>query len=768
MINNMKLRLNRSFANACYFAVVCAIAFTIHVPTMAQDPFGDNPFGDAGGPALSGSADDVSDEDKDDQPAAADDAVILAIRDSNPTTPTELIDAAIAMLDYQVPREALAYLRKLLESKPEQDAWVAAYRKHGSGTFLRLRRAKELQPEGGQVADAASAAMTNFASDPQRVAELVNRLSNGSDDASALASIELQSVPIEASINPLLKVLGNANRKQEHFRVQLVLEELGEQVVEPLLGALESSNASMQARVIEVLGDLGVDRAMPQYVAAYANPKSEASVRAAAEQAISQFVKSTPTAWEAERYLYQQARRSFEDSAPTDPLLAEHDKTYWTWHAQRQEVTAASLSLANAKRNKIVRITRQLIALAPTKPDYRRLHLAALLEQEKGTVGYQDPLSDGSGSATEYAKKIGPEFAETTLHYCLKHDRIAAAIGAIELLGTVGDKALLESPNGYPRPLAAALMHDDRYVRFAAMKAIAAIDPKRSYPGSSRFVEAIAFFLKSGGERRAIVGYPSRQEAQTAVGLLAVLGIEGVPATTGHSVLRRATQSADYEFVLLRDELYDPPLDETIQLLRNNPTMRRIPIGIMARGEAQYLRMRDMANRFPLVKAFPRAHTVEAMAWELHQLTLTDVRRDQSQPDVRLAHASEALKQLKPLLDARKIYHFYDIHRLESPLLTTFRAPRLVEQAIPLVGKMGTQACQSDLIDYVSQYVNPIELRQAAAKAFDNAVQRRGLLLLPQQVANQYERYNASESASAETQAVLAAILDTIEATHKE
>jgi hypothetical protein len=58
----------------------------------------------------------------------------------------------------------------------------------------------------------------------------------------------------------------------------------------------------------------------------------------------------------------------------------------------------------------------------------------------------------------------------------------------------------------------------------------------------------------------------------------------------------------------------------------------------------------------------------------------------------------------------------------------------------------------------------PISDRQAAAAAFAQAVTSRGLFLTQQQIATQFDRYNASERLDAETQAVLGSLLDAIEA----
>ena len=61
------------------------------------------------------------------------------------------------------------------------------------------------------------------------------------------------------------------------------------------------------------------------------------------------------------------------------------------------------------------------------------------------------------------------------------------------------------------------------------------------------------------------------------------------------------------------------------------------------------------------------------------------------------------------------------------------------------LANIGTPKSQTALVDFASQNARPLADRQAAAAAFAAAVQARGLNLTQQQIAAQFERYNASE-----------------------
>ena len=62
-----------------------------------------------------------------------------------------------------------------------------------------------------------------------------------------------------------------------------------------------------------------------------------------------------------------------------------------------------------------------------------------------------------------------------------------------------------------------------------------------------------------------------------------------------------------------------------------------------------------------------------------------------------------------------------------------------------------------------SQPGRPLAHRQAAAAGFAQAVERRGIMLTSDEILIQYDKYNRSRIQDAETQQVLASILDAIE-----
>jgi hypothetical protein len=81
-----------------------------------------------------------------------------------------------------------------------------------------------------------------------------------------------------------------------------------------------------------------------------------------------------------------------------------------------------------------------------------------------------------------------------------------------------------------------------------------------------------------------------------------------------------------------------------------------------------------------------------------------------------------------------------------------------------VLGNLNSAASQQALVELASRQTQPLEVRQAAVKAFRRNTQQHGILLRGDEIRRQYDRYNESEDQDRGTQQVLGLILDCIEA----
>ena len=127
----------------------------------------------------------------------------------------------------------------------------------------------------------------------------------------------------------------------------------------------------------------------------------------------------------------------------------------------------------------------------------------------------------------------------------------------------------------------------------------------------------------------------------------------------------------------------------------------------------------------------------------------------------RTAQAKQALEWIAKLLVAGAPYD--ELERNAHLVDRTLLMPELAGPSVAVLAALGTSESQTMLVDFASLGTLPIETRQAAAEALAASVAKFGVQLKRDQVVIQYDRYNASESADAATQKVLARVLDVIE-----
>jgi len=141
--------------------------------------------------------------------------------------------------------------------------------------------------------------------------------------------------------------------------------------------------------------------------------------------------------------------------------------------------------------------------------------------------------------------------------------------------------------------------------------------------------------------------------------------------------------------------------------------------------------------------------------------TLALAPRPPAAGEERTAQAAQALAWLAKLLAEGSPYD--ELKRDAALVNRTLLISELSGPSIQVLAALGTAESQTALVDYASAQTLPIESRRAAAAAFAANVQRFGLQLTREQILRQYDRYNASETADADTQQVLGQILDVLE-----
>lgn len=702
------------------------------------------------------------------------DPAVKSLLATNPTTPEELLGAIDVLLSLRAFDDAYLLLQKLDKAKPGDDEWVKLVEKLGSGLFVRLALLAEMQPEGRQISDAALNAADKYARDPNRLAELIGRLSDPSPAVRRGAMLRLLSGR-EAAIQALVSALRDPARKAECAVIRTALVRFGRDATAPLVAVLRSNEAALRVEACRALAELGQSLTALDLLAPALLPSSPPDVQAAAKEALVALVGRVPQRDEAVSTLIKKAKSGFE-AVLEEPDLEASPVPQWHWNEEKSALDYALSSPLAGNLNVAASLATDAARLAPRSREAVLLSLAARVEAEAFRAGLDQPVPAGRDTAGPDA--AGPDTAvalleaedadvlDAVLDYALVNGHTVAATAAARALGKVGKREVLYRWQPKPGSLVAAAQSGDRRLRYAALGAIMGLKPQEPYPGSSVVIEALGYLAGSFAAPRAIVADARTAEVERQAGLLAALGYETDAATNQREVLSLAISSPDYVLALVDYTLAGPTSGELIQQLRRDNRTARLPIGIIASTD-DLEAARRLARRTPLAAIIYRPVDAAGLEFQLALLLATAGQR-LVPAEERQQQARQALDWLVQIAtDEQKIYNSRwtnNLRRIEPSLAVALQVPDFSSAAARVLATLGTANSQKTLVDLASQFGRPEEVRQLAAKAFADSVARFGTLLTTGEINLQYTRYNQSERQDAQTQAVLASILDAMEA----
>jgi HEAT repeat protein len=687
---------------------------------------------------------------------------IDAIREWDPQTPAELLRAVETLLNLRQGETAAEYVEKVVALSPDEPTMIALYGEFGPAFFIRLARESALGEKASPFARKVLETQHQFATNPERLRDLVAQVRSPEPEIRNAAVSGLRDAG-SAAVAELLPDLAASAGTDSQTPLEWAMRQLGSNAIGPLMGALQAPVPELRGAAMRSLGQLNAEQAVPFLIGPSLDPNEKPAVRQAAGEALYHLLGETPDTTQALRYLDTTAQRWFREGLPRNltggGIGVDGLTTVWLWDNDVQAPTSRELPTAAATAHFAASLAADLYRLQPDNASCERLFVATQLAAGKLLGGIDTPLAESNRAVYGRLAELPVSQLEAVLDAELHHNE-AAAMGAAELMGDVATAEVLWRNGGAARPLAKALRHADPRVRMAALAAIVKLDPSAPYPGAADFMEQSVFFASSEGQRRILVVHPRGIEAETLAGMARSWGFEADATGTARGALQRALKSPDYEAILISDAV--ERWTELLQLIRRDPRTGRIPVGLIVRNPA-LIRAEQLARKDPLTVAHPLPYDASTLGTAL-QRTLRQNSISRTSPQTRLAHGDQALGWLADLVAARRHYPFYEVLAHEGVFTAALNVPDLAARAVQALGEAGTPTAQAALVQAASQLAQPLELRQAAAKAFDTAVQRHGVQLTSSQILAQYTRYNASEKLDADTQQILGSLLNSIEA----
>ena len=747
--------------------ITCAMAIVIHAPTLgaAQDnPFAtdvadQNPGFNVSGPSATAPRSDAGSNDarfqlNDENARSGIGLVVRSIRTSDPQSADQLLNAVQTLMDVQAVGDARFYLNQLIAKNLNAQQQFELYQLRGPEFFYQLHATDELAPEGRMFAKDILAAAKKFARSPERISQLIKRLSNSDINVRSTALQQLKRIGPTAYA-AMLEVFADPNRQTEFSGIRGAVQRLREDATDVLIAAARSKHPRIATESYVAIMHLRTKAALKVIGYLYLSPKTPASVKQLAAQTLKRTYGTIN-----ESQLYQQIQRGAKSSLKIMETGFNSQTTVldWTFDPQTKRFRQDRVTTILAAKRSAAFDAELLYQIDPHSEFNRELFLLTQIDAAKQAVG-PDDLIDAKALAKKFDDPTAFEW-NVLLKRALRLKMVPAAIGICELIAHLADPASLLT--GSRSQLIEAILYGDRHLQFAAFEAVIAIDPKSAYPGSSHVVELAAFLAKTQGVEKALVGHLLGPSAQSYSSIVGATGLSVQSARNGRSFYNAAIENPDFEVFVVTQSLVKPSPRELIQLLRSDWRTRQVPIAFVGDDIGKMNSVEILAQSDPLLRRLQMTFDSRVVASGLSEIQ----SRSSSWPvsaASRLLHGQVAVDWMLKMIEHQPSHRFYQIQRHQEVIFALLANESHTAKACEMIAKLGTAKSQQALANFASQSGFSIAQRQSAAECFSASVKKFGTLLTTDQIQQQYDRYNATESQSAEVQKLMGGMVDAIE-----
>jgi CheY-like chemotaxis protein len=683
--------------------------------------------------------------------AAARSAAAAAVLDAPREASADALSAVFTLLDLREYAAAGEVLKPVIDANLSAEDQSALGRRFGSARFLLLaREAGEHNIAGGrEFAQSVLDATATEATKPEVLAELMADLASNDPAVRQAARNDLAATGVPAIVAVLEKLAASIDKAERAQLLSALVE--ASPVADPLvIAALAEGQGQFRRDMAELAGHLHLLEAVPWLATIASDSDADTEVVATAQAALLKMGLPVPDQHDALATVKRELER-IDAGIPTDSLPNELG-LWWSYSPTAKKLT--SVELINCERRSLIhaRIAANLLVLPHASTADRQLAIISAVEAAH--ILGEPPAPE----IAQLAAGLPANDLNTALAAAIESARVNAAIACVNLLAKRGDPAALASLDGSSTPLAQAVAHPNRALKFAALTAIMELNPTRSFPGASYVPTALWQLASGAGTEQVVVGAPNPNYANDWAGNLRALGYDATPAFTGIELIEQAVRGPRVELILVDSDIGTPLVREVVYQLRAQPKLAQTPIAmLLASSDLQLGEQLAAVDKRLLPVSRPR--TPEAMKSLVERLqALGD---DQLSADERTAQARQAIRWIGQLFEADLPYD--ELCRDAGILEQTVYNPDLTEVSLAASAHVGTAGSQRTLIEFASLESQSMELRQLAADAFAKSRERYGVLLTGEEIALQYDRYNASETATANVQELLGRILDILE-----
>ena len=374
--------------------------------------------------------------------------------------------------------------------------------------LLRWQRVDAMRETSTRIIQTLSAGYEAQRSDPNFIEATLARM-NASERAYVIGVERLrQSGELVAPI--ILDAMKNPARRDSFGTYRRVMRDLGRPMLNPLVVATQMKNDDVLIPVIDALGDLGYDVAVPYLAKLAQSGASSGSVKTAAASALGRLGAGDVASLNTVDLFFELSEKFYYDKASISADTRSDTAQVWFWAEDRglfrREVPRQIFNEILSKR-----AAAESLALDGSRGATVSLWLAANNKREAELPeGATDAtLEAGTPDAHYYNVSAGTTLLNPALQRALSDKNGAVALKLIKSLQQiVGRSNLFAGDGSAAQPLIESMDFADRLVRINAAFALAVAQPEGAFNGSERVVPLLGEAVSQTGRPNVLLVAP--------------------------------------------------------------------------------------------------------------------------------------------------------------------------------------------------------------------------------------------------------------------
>jgi hypothetical protein len=399
----------------------------------------------------------------------------------------------------------------------------------------------ELAELAGKILDAVDKGRYEKRSNVTVITDEMTRLSTTA--RGRITAVERLKEAGEYAVPSMLAALTDESRKDQLANVSYAMEQMDKDAVRPLVAALGTKNAGVQAEIVRALGSIRDPQALP-YLKYIVEQSEVASLVSAAKNSIREIDPASLETPAAELFVIL-AKSYYAHSDALAPA-AGASANMWFWDADLGTLNRIAVPAKYFNELMAMRCCEWALKADAKKGDAIGVWLAAFFKAESTGVAMPAYFGANHASAGTYATIAGPQYVQQALAMALADKNSYMALGLIDALSKTGGEASLMYATSSGQPLVKALYYDDKQVKYSAAIAMAAAEPKTAFADRELVVQLLAEALsaKTGDNWPQATADEYAAKALGAMQNLAARGNKALDLSTALSALVGGTKDS--------------------------------------------------------------------------------------------------------------------------------------------------------------------------------------------------------------------------------